>query len=294
VAIQSTPLPLFFAKIWGSGTATVRATGYAEAFNPSGTNVPVAAKCVTPWLLPNIDPATGAPIFNQGNGNLANDAPTAPPSNTQGLVGRVIQLGTGCPVGCSVTVNNPMSTAAPSTLNYYPLDLPNPAASGPSCSVGASYQQNITACNPTPIACGQTVNLDVSAGPADIPNNVLAIDCLIGAAAPGGQDTINASSFPFAIETHNGVATGTQVTTSRSVVTIPVYQSVPGSPPATTGVEVIGFVQAFVSSVNAVTGDPTTILILNVSACSASARASGGPPVGLNEGSPVPVRLIHP
>src|SRR5882672_8621444 len=95
VAVQSAPLPLFFAKIWGSGTATVRATGYAEGFNASGTDVPVAAKCVRPWLIPNIDPVSGAPIFNQGNGNLANDAPTAPPGNTQGLVGRVIQLGTG-------------------------------------------------------------------------------------------------------------------------------------------------------------------------------------------------------
>ena len=192
--------------------------------------------CVTPWLLPNLDRATGAPIFNEGNGNLANNAPSLP-GNTQGLVGRVIQLGTGCPGGCSVTMNNPTSTA-PSTLNYYPLDLPNPAASGPSCSVGASYQQNITACNPTPIACGQTVNLDVSAGPADVPNNMLAIDCLIGAAAPGpapnGQDTINAGSFPFVIDAGSGVAAGTQVTTSRSVVTIPVYKSVPGSPPATT------------------------------------------------------------
>jgi Flp pilus assembly protein TadG len=297
VAVQSTPLPLFFAKIWGSGTATVRATGYAEGFNPSGTNVPVAAKCVTPWLLPNIDPATGANIFNQGNGVLANDTPSV--GNTQGLVGRRIDLVTGCPGGCSGTLNDPTSTA-PSTLNYYPLDLPNPAASGPSCSVGASYQQNITSCNPTPIACGQTVDLDLSAGPANVPNNILAIDCLIGAAAPGplnnGQDTIDVSSFPFEINagsTHNGVTAGTQVTTSRSVVTIPVYKSVPGSPPATTAVEVIGFVQAFVEFVDPGSGEPT-IRILNVSACSASARASGGPAVGLNEASPVPVRLIHP
>jgi hypothetical protein len=162
-----------------------------------------------------------------------------------------------------------------------------------------SYQQNIAACNPAPIACGQTVNLDLSAGPADVPNNKLAIDCRIGAAAPGlgnGQDAVDVTNFPFEIDagsTHNGVAAGTQVTTSRSVVTIPVYHSVPGSPPATTAVEVMGFVQAFVDSVNAVTGEPT-IHILNVSACSASARASGGPAVGLGEGSAVPVRLIHP
>jgi hypothetical protein len=195
-------------------------------------------------------------------------------------------------------MNNPVSAAGPpATLDYYPLDLPNPAANGPSCSVGMSYQQNITTCNPTPIACGQTVNLDFSAGPADVPNNKLAINCLIGAAAPGlgnGQDTMDATSFPFEIDagsTHNGVAAGTQVTTSRSVVTIPVYHSVPGAPP-TSPVEVIGFVQAFVDSVHAATGEPT-IHIMNVSACSASARASGGPAVGLNEGTSVPVRLIH-
>src|SRR5882724_2843725 len=299
VAVQSAPLPLFFAKIWGSGTATVRATGYAEGFNASGTDVPVAAKCVRPWLIPNIDPATGVSIFNEGNGNLANNQPSTP-GNTQGLVGRGIQLATGCPGGCSVTMNNPVSGVGPPfTLDYYPLDLPNPAASGPSCSVGTTYQQNITACNPTPLACGQTVDLDLSAGPANVGNNQVAIDCLIGAAAAGlgnGQDTINAASFPFQINAgsnHNGVAVGTQVTTSRSVVTIPVYHSVPGAPPATTAVEVIGFVQAFVDSVNPVTLEPT-IYILNVSSCSASARASGGPAVGLGEGSPVPVRLIHP
>jgi hypothetical protein len=298
VAVQSTPLPLFFARIWGSGTATVRATGYAEGFNPSSTNVPVAAKCVRPWLLPNIDPNGGGPIFNEGNGKISNNEPTTP-GDVEGFVGRVIQLGTGCPGGCNVTINNPVSAVGPpATLAYYPLDLPNPAASGPSCSVGVSYQQNITACNPTPLACGQTVNLDLSAGPANVANNKLAIDCLIGAAGPGpvntGQDTIT-SSFPFEIDagsTHNGVAAGTQVTTSQSLVTIPVYHSVPGSPPATT-VEVVGFVQAFVDNVNAVSGDPL-IHILNVSACSASARSSGGPAVGLGEGSAVPVRLIHP
>jgi hypothetical protein len=251
-----------------------------------------------PWLLPNLDPATGVSIFNEGNGNLANNQPSTP-VNTQGLVGREIHLGTGCPGGCSVSMNSPASgVGLPFTLNYYPLDLPNPAAVGPSCSVGASYQQNIEACNPTPIACGSTVNLDMSAGPANTGNNQLAINCRIGAAAAGlgnGQDTIIANNLPFEIDagsTHNGVATGNQVTTSRSVVTIPVYHSVPGSPPATTTVEVVGFVQGFVDYADAV-GEPT-ILILNVSACSASARASGGPAVGLNEGSPVPVRLIHP
>src|SRR5882724_54676 len=297
VAVQSTPLPLFFAKIWGSGTATVRATGYAEGFNASGTDVPVAAKCVRPWLIPNIDPVSGARIFNQGNGRMNNSVPTVT-GTPAGFIGETIQLGTACPAGCA-TPNSPAFAAGPpATLSYYPLDLPNPAASGPSCSVGVTYQDNISACNPTPIACGMTVNLDTSAAPNSVASNKTAIDCLTGASGPGpanGQDTLSTAAFPYAMSagtTHNGVSATTQITSSRSVVTLPVYDTgfgtVPGSPAT-----VVGFVQAFVVSSDATTGEPT-IQIMNVSACSATAMASGGPAVGLNEGSAVPVRLIHP
>ena len=113
-----------------------------------------------------------------------------------------------------------------------------------------------------------------------------------------GQDKLVVSSFPFEIDAGNthsgtGVTAGTQITTSRSVVTIPVYDSGPSGGPYTAPantVTVIGFVQAFVNS--AAGGDPT-ITILNVSGCSAAARTSAVPAVGLNEGSSVPVRLIH-
>lgn len=299
VTVQSAPLPLFFAKIWGAGTATVKATGIAEGFNPSGTDTPVAAKCVRPWLLPNIDPNGGpGPIISVAGGQVINNEPTTP-GDPEGPVGRSIVLKMGCTGGCGATVNAPTSTAGtPAALSYYPLDLPNPAASGPSCSVGASYHQNITACNPTPIACGSTVNLDVTGAPTNIANNVAAVDCLIGASGPGvanGQDVMDATSYPFEIDagtTHNGVPSGIQVSTSRSVVTIPVYDSGAGVAPGTTNVTVIGFVEAFVDSVDA-TGQ-ATIHILNVSGCGATARASSVTPVGLGEGSAVPVRLIHP
>lgn len=296
VTVRSIPLPLFFSKIWGQRTASVSATGQAEGFNPSGTNVPVASKCVTPWLLPNIDPNGGGQIFMPSNGQTVNNEPTTP-GDLEGPVGRTIPLTTGCPGGCGVGVNPPV--AGP-PLSYYPIDIPNPSPSGPSCSVGVSYQQNITACNPTPIACGQTVNLDTTPGPADAPSNQLALQCRIGAAAPGlgsGQDTLVTSGFPFAINagsSHNGVGPGTEISTSRSIVTIPVYESGPGGGPYTKPVSpviVIGFVQAFVNS--ATGGDPT-ITILNVSGCSTAARTPGLTPVGLDEGSPVPVRLIHP
>src|SRR5450432_823887 len=191
VTVQSRSLPLFFAKIWGGGTARVKATGLAEAFDPSGTDIPVASRCVRPWLLPNIDP-NGGQIFNPGNGQITNNEPTTP-GDVEGIVGRAIQLATGCTGACAAGTESVPAVVAgtPPKLSYYPLDLPNPATSLPSCSVGVSYQQNIAACNATPLACGATVDLDVSTGPTNTSNNQVATDCLIGASAPGagnGQD----------------------------------------------------------------------------------------------------------
>ena len=300
VTVRSAPLPLFLAKIWGNSTATVQATGLAEGFNPSGTNIPVASKCVTPWLLPNIDPNNNAWIIHPGNGNIVNNEPTTP-GDPGGVVGRTIHLVTGCPGGCGSVINPVIGAGSPIQLTYYPINLLNPATSGPSCSVGATtYQTNITSCNPTPLACGQTVNLDATATVAgNLVGNEQAMECRTGASGAGlgqGQDTLDTTAFPFEIDagsTHNGVSTGTQISTSRSLVTIPVYQAGPGNGPynaPVAPVTVIGFVQAFVNSSSG--GDPT-ITIVNVSGCSAAAQVSSVPPVGLNEGSPVPVRLIH-
>jgi hypothetical protein len=247
-------------------------------------------------LLPNIDP-NGGPIFDKTSGQIANNEPSTP-GDPEGIVGRAIQLATGCSGVCGgANLQDPsVGAGPPKSLSYYPLDLPNAAVHGPSCSVGVDYQNNITACNPKPIACGQTVNLDTTADPTIVSDNKKAVTCLITGSATGtGQDTLDTTSFPYEINagsTHSGVAGNPQISTSRSVVTIPVYDSGTGVAPGTTGITVIGFVQAFVDGMDA-NGQPT-IHILNVSGCSATARASSVPPIGLGEGSAVPVRLIHP
>jgi Flp pilus assembly protein TadG len=310
VTVNSATLPLFFGKIWGQKTATVSATSLAEGFNPSGTNFPVAAKCVMPWLLPNLDPAHTATgqgrIVGLGSGRIRNAGP-AP----AGTAGETVNLLFGCQSGdCTLGVVNPAvnppppPSPPPYKLTYYPLDLPNPAASGPSCSVGGAYQQNIVACNPTPIACGDQVTLNATLTPASVPNTQSAVQCLIGAtgAAPGvGQDTLNTAAFPYTIQAgannplvaNASVAAGDVISSSRSVVTIPIYDAggtgVKAAP--VTPVTVVGFVQAFVSGSK--NGDPT-IQILNVSGCGTTARGSSVPPVGTNEASSVPVRLIRP
>jgi hypothetical protein len=289
VTVDSTALPLFFAKIWGQKTATVSATSFAEGFNPSGTNFPVAAKCVMPWLLANLDPTGGGLIINTSSGQMLKPGPV--PSG--GIVGEPITMNMRCGANCG-TLIAPIS----SPLSYYPLDLPNPAASGPSCSAGTNYQENIASCNPTPIACGQTVTLDATVVKGAASNQT-AVDCLTGISPGNGQDTID-PAFPFAMEAGpnhplvvSGVISATNViSSSRSVVTIPVYDSGPPGAPVVPGspVTVIGFVQGFITS--ATNGDPT-IQVLNVSGCGTAARGSSAAPVGSNEASAVPVRLIR-
>ena len=45
------------SRIWIIGLhTTVSASATAEAYNPSGQTVPVAPKCVKPWIIPNTNP----------------------------------------------------------------------------------------------------------------------------------------------------------------------------------------------------------------------------------------------
>lgn len=306
VTVHSATLPLFFAKIWGQKTATVSATSLAEGFNPSGTNIPVASKCVVPWLVANIDPVKSPPagptipIIDTATGQIQNPGP-AP----AGIIGENFFL--GCVAGGCTTLSTANHFSGPTRVSYYAIDLGTPAAIGPSCSAGgwSNYQKNIVACNPTPIACGTTVNLDatVTLNPA---TNQAPIDCLIGASAPGpglGQDTLNTATFPLTMHagsnnplvTNTSIATGDTISSSRAVVTIPIYAATVGAAP-TSPVTVIGFMQGFVANVTAgggVGAGRPHIRVLNVSGCGPGALSSTVPPVGGNEASAVPVRLIR-
>src|SRR5579864_725986 len=63
VTVQNANLPTFFSRIWSRAALTVHASATAEGFNPSnsasvggGTAVPVIARGVKPFLIPNCDP----------------------------------------------------------------------------------------------------------------------------------------------------------------------------------------------------------------------------------------------
>ena len=298
VTLQSAPLPLFFAKILGRAAATVSASGVAEGFNSSGTNVPVASRGVMPWLIPNIDPQHGGTMIDTTG--TATDGRIVLPGPT-GIIGEQITLNMGClPGGCAaLTAPNPV-VGPPATSTFYPIILANPTAMGPSCSAAAtSYERNLVVSNPTSVACGATATVDATVVPTAAANQS-ELDCRIGASGPGlnqNQDTIG-PAFPFQIRagdnnplvSNASIGSSDVISTSRSVVTIPVYNAGASSPYLAPGAPVIiGFVQAFVEST--IGGNPT-IQITNVSGCSATAQLAS-PAVGSDGESAVPVRLIH-
>ena len=137
VTVQNANLPTFFSRIWSRAALTVRASATAEGFNPSnsasvggGTAVPVIARGVKPFLIPNCDPThTGgvcggaATFFDRGTGDITNKgaAPT-------GIIGEKFTLFSDCtPPGPGCIPSPPTATSPPTTppiLKYYPMQMP--------------------------------------------------------------------------------------------------------------------------------------------------------------------------
>jgi hypothetical protein len=202
----------------------------------------------------------------------------------------------GLKLGCNSSPNNACVLTAnpPAAGSYVPaLVTANAANLCPSCSVGASnYEQSIGCCDATPYSCGgptsiATVDFGINPGPpsGDVHNGV---QCLIH---KPGQDTLDTSSFPtgpMQITAGSGPQSGNFVTTSSSIVTIPIFDDSAAIPPSGQ-VTVVGFLQAFISDA---TGSGTIdATILNVVGC--GNNPSGGTPISGGGVTPIPVRLIH-
>ena len=328
VTVQNTNLPTFFSRIWNRAALTVRVTARAEAFNPSnssslGTGVPTVARCVKPFLLPNCDPVNPnnpgsgcggaiARFFDPTSGAIVN-----PGQYPAGIIGETFHLQSNCGPGPACVFGPPTATpGTPPLLLYYPAPIAPPlsGSSCPSCTAGASdFQSDIECCNPIPLSCGtqapppdNTVTVDASVYPegGSIPARD-GIECLIHQSGGSGQDILNESSllpgpltYPLEITGGNQhplpAARNAHVNTSDSLVTVPVYEPVPGPPPTSgTPVQVIGFLQLFIKQVfNG--GGPKAgeidVTVVNVSGC--GSNATGSPVYGGGVSS-VPVRLIQ-
>jgi hypothetical protein len=314
VTIQRADVPTFFARIWGNTGNTVNATAVAEAYNPSGNTttpatVPVATS-VKPWLVPNCDP-TGAAgsctdhYFVDANGNIANRAPP--------LVGQTIQLS---------LISSGHATATGvggDTIDFYPLNLPStsptPAPICPACAAGNSYAHNIACSSQYRLSCGETISpsstVKIRTGFGLSTSTKSGARCLIhnytGTDGPSlGQDILTSPGPPTVIQGGDenpnlALRAADDISRSDSVVTVPIYQDLPTSPPlcASPGTcggtaTVIGFVQLAITQTNS-SGPQIQGVVLNVSGCSPDSIAafpSSQTVVGSGT-SPIPVRLIH-
>jgi|HubBroStandDraft_2_1064218.scaffolds.fasta_scaffold44076_3 hypothetical protein len=318
VSLRASNLPTFFSKIWGASAASVTATATAEAYNPANLTsiTPISPKSVKPWLVANRNPHDGAQFVNTLSGTWAVDS---------SVIGESIDLVSDCNSGrigrCGPLTSNPPQAVSGTTtqVQYVPATVTTPNTQNvcPSCVGGTDYEQSIecadVATSYQVLSCGGgtvQVQWDDNINPGAAGNNATSLggQCLIHASSEGagqGQDVLDPSPWPnnpMKITAQSGPQNGNLVTTSNSIVTIPILDTPAGSR-LTRGslVTVDGFLQGFINEVDDGTGGGATpppagsinITVLNIVGCSNTNNGATAV-VGGSGTSPIPVRLITP
>jgi hypothetical protein len=223
-----------------------------------------------------------------------------------------------------VEANHPVSGRAPDyiptqpNLEYLPGQAAYSSVAVPmSASGGSLYEQAVAGCDETTVyQCGVSSSsapngpnqVDLSENPAvpfgngDTMNGVVAlIHEGPPATQPQGQDYFNPigqpASYPFPIlaGTNNpmitGVGSSSPVSSSPSIVSLPIYDSLNDTilSTGTTPVTIVGFLQVFINAVDQYGNVDVTVL--NVVGCGNGSNSTGTAVAG---SSPVPVRLITP
>lgn len=320
VTITRTDLPLFFARIWGLRSTSVSATATAEAYNPSGSDTPVALASVKPWLVANCDPdGTGVCpgyFVDKNTGKIASGA---------SFIGQIVQL--------NRIITGP-ATGHGGQLDFYAISIPTtptapscPAANPTSCNYGVGsddYRDNIACASQYKFSCGQTI------GPGtNPPSPAIGVENLVTSASPTREGTrclIHAASNdpdvgqdvfltpltpPFVMtggsQNPNSSLVEQPVKDSDSVVTVPLYDgsslcgtSSGGSCDSPANAQVIGFLQLGIQQTlpEPPTGPQVQAVVLNAIGCTPNAVSAF--PSSLNNAvsgggnSAIPVRLIQP
>jgi Flp pilus assembly protein TadG len=313
-------LPTFFSRIWNRTQNQVSATATAEAFNPSNSLnaaanglATVTPRCVKPWIVPNRDPRnSGAPFVALADGSIRNPGIQLAPGTAAGaVVGEKFALLADCLTGnpnCKHGSGNGLIDDPPGwgippvgqgagTLDYVPALIGGTSAGFPSCATGSAYQEAIGGCDQSTVyACGIVgggTRADLSFNPGKTNGDTAtATECRIHQSA--GQDVLDSTRFPFQIQAGlgNPVISNAVITSSNSIVTMPIYDDVgAGTFPtdqASVPVTIVGFLQVFINGIDTTTGN-INVTVLNVAGCSNTATTSTPTVSG---SSPVPVRLI--
>jgi Flp pilus assembly protein TadG len=311
-------LPTFFSRLWNRTQSQVSATGTAEAFNPSNSLntapnglVTVTPRCVKPWLVPNRDPRNSvgpnpAPIVGLSDGSIQNAGiQLAPGTGTGAIIGEKFAIVSDCVTGnpnCrhgngGGLIEPPTANGqGPGTLDYVPALIGGTANGVPSCATGSAYQEAIAGCDQSTLyVCGVVgggAQADLTFNPGKTSGDTAtATECRIHQGV--GQDLLDSTQFPFQIHAGlgNPVLTSGVITSSNSIVTVPVYDDVASPFPigqASVPVTIVGFLQVFINGIDTTTGN-INVTVLNVAGCSNTATDSTPTVSG---SSPVPIRLI--
>jgi hypothetical protein len=326
VTLNSSNLPSFFSKIWGGTGTVVAATATAEAYNPANVPnfVPIAPKAVKPWLVANVDPNSGNPFITTSNGNIETGVTVI--GETLNLTADCVSPGPGCTLLGGLSPPPPGVGPANSLPNYPQVEYvpavvtapgsPNPNVCSSTCTGTTNYELSIECADVSTsyrvLSCGggaTSAQWDNTVYPGGLTGlSALGAECLINASSHGlnkGQDKLDPTPWPdnpmtIRAESNLFLQNGHFVTTSSSIVTIPIIDNTPanfqvGSP---YDVTVVGFLQAFINEVRG--GNPShqgdiNVTVLNIAGCSNNSTNIGvAPVVGASGASPIPVRLITP
>jgi Flp pilus assembly protein TadG len=271
------------------------------------------------------------PFVSNSDGHIVNPGISLNGLSNGGVIGERFQLIPDCLHHISglcslrdtpIRPNHPTNgntVPAPPNLEFLPGQTENAAVAIPSAASGGTlYEKAIAGCDQTTVYyCGISESSPIGSGPnmvdlaiypADDTSN--GVQALINETNPNpnggqptGQDYFNPTASPYGYPTAypfqilagssnpTGLTSGTPVTASNSIVSVPIYD--PTNPIANTGtspVTIVGFLQVFINAVDQYGN--LDVVVLNVAGCSDGT----GQPVGtaVAGSSPVPVRLITP
>jgi hypothetical protein len=297
------PAKTFFLPI--AAGAQISAVATAEAYNPSGAGAPVfCAGCLKPFFVPNCDPNHTGPVNSNcpaGTG-VSGGTPAAFFNNNQIANGKAI-IGENWQLHFQAVKG---STVVPSQWLEVAFD-----ATAPSCGGGqgaTSWAASVTQCATNEIQCGQQL---CTLNGGKVGPNDSAVCNLI---TYNGKCNANGGSATDSISCSNGVCTmtagstnpfassGSTITQSSALVSVPVYDGTPQ--PGGGAVTVVGYMQLFLQSIkHQGSDDIVTAVIVNAAACSATSGSGTCAATGGGSGSSgtvsgggatlLPVRLVH-
>jgi len=313
VNLKRSSLPTFFSKVWARSAASVTASATAEAYNPANlpTMTPIALKSVKPWLVANADPNNaGVQFIDPTTGAL--ELGVGP-----NVIGQSLNLTADCQTGLGCNLipghNPPIANTGSHQVEYVPaLVADNSKNVCPPCSGGSDFEQSIACADVNAYAalsCGSgatptTWDNTVNPAPSGTDDSALGAECLIHASTFGqlkGQDTLDPTPWPanpMQIKSQSGLQNGKFVTTSNSIVAIPIIDTRVALPASGQPLVVVGYMQAFINGVQpgfapASSPGDINVTVLNIAGCS-SINNGATPVIGGSGSSPVPVRLITP